>query len=49
MGLAELQKGRLFEASHGGKCAEIGASASPSECCDRLHRVCCLYFVSGMV
>ena len=47
--LAALQEGRLFESSHGGKWAEIGASASLSECCDRLHRVCCPCFVFGVV
>ena len=48
VGLAALQGGRLFEASIGGQWAEIGASASLSECCDRLHRVCCLCFGSGV-
>lgn len=46
--LAALQGGRLFESSIGGQWAEIGASASLSECCDRLHRVCCLCFGSGV-
>ena len=46
--LAALQGGRQFESSIGGQWAEIEASASLSECCDRLHRMCCLCFVSGV-
>ena len=46
--LAALQEGRLFESSHGGKWAEIGASASLSECSDLLYRVCCPCFVFGV-
>eukprot|EP01052_Picozoa_sp_SAG31_P012693 SAG31_NODE_747_length_12395_cov_129.196405_9_plen_85_part_00 len=46
--LAELEEGRLCVGSTAGKWAEIGVSASLSKCCDRLHRVCCLCFGSGV-
>ena len=48
VGLVALQEGLQFEASVSGKWAEIGASTSPSQCSDPLHRICCLCFVSGV-